>query len=93
MSGRKGSTSGNVHPSRSKKRKFSGNRFTTQNETAFTSASAKNLQNSKNLEVPIAPNFAYCILKFVSVFAAISEMVIVKLVKVMCLFRNQVSVA
>ncbi|XP_026471717.1 uncharacterized protein LOC113375996, partial [Ctenocephalides felis] len=81
MSGRKGSTSGNVHPGRSKKRKFSGNRFTHQNDTVFTSASAKKLKNNMNMEVPIASNFAYCILEFVSVFAAISEIVICKTCK------------
>lgn len=81
MSGRKGSTSGNVHPGRIKKRKFSGNRFTSQNDTEFTSASAKKLQNSMDMEVPKASNFAYCILEFVSVFAAISEKVICKTCK------------
>lgn len=39
MSGRKGSRT-NVHPGRNKK-KISGNRFTTQNDTEYTSASAK----------------------------------------------------
>ncbi|GFW83363.1 hypothetical protein TNCV_2544611 [Trichonephila clavipes] len=52
MSDRKGSTTGNVHPGRNKKRKFSGNRFTTQNNKEFTSASARNLNNSMNMEVP-----------------------------------------
>ncbi|GFX27877.1 hypothetical protein TNCV_3083001 [Trichonephila clavipes] len=68
MRGRKGSTTGNVHRGRNKKGKFSGNRFTTQNDT-----SARKLKSSMNTEVPIAPSFAYCTLDFVLVFYAISE--------------------
>ncbi|GFX84670.1 uncharacterized protein TNCV_724771 [Trichonephila clavipes] len=75
-SGRKGNTTGNVNPGRNKNRNFSGNFFTTQNDTEFTSASARKLKYNMNMEVPIAPSFAYCILEFVSVFAAISETVI-----------------
>ncbi|GFX85179.1 hypothetical protein TNCV_1647261 [Trichonephila clavipes] len=71
MSGRKGSPTGNVPPGR----KFSGNRFTTQNDTEFTPTFARKLKNSINMEVFIAPSFAYCTLEFVSVFAAISETV------------------
>ncbi|GFW61630.1 hypothetical protein TNCV_3705651 [Trichonephila clavipes] len=39
MSGQKGSTTRHVHPDRNKKRKFSGNRLTTEDDTEFTSTS------------------------------------------------------
>ncbi|XP_066599703.1 uncharacterized protein [Prorops nasuta] len=78
MSGKKGSRATNVHPSRPKKRKFFGNRYTLEAGTDFTSASAKKLKDNINMEVPIASSFAYCILEFASVFSAISANVICK---------------
>ncbi|GFS71760.1 hypothetical protein TNCV_2995261 [Trichonephila clavipes] len=73
MSGRKESTTGNVRPGRNKKRKFSGKRFTTQKNMKLIKASARKLKNGMNMEVPITPSFAYYILEFVSVFAAVSR--------------------
>ncbi|GFV34242.1 hypothetical protein TNCV_1775871 [Trichonephila clavipes] len=62
-----------IDPGRSKKRKFSGNRFTTQNDTEFTTVSSRKLKTSMNISVLIGPSFEYCILEFVSVFAAVSK--------------------
>ncbi|GFW35441.1 hypothetical protein TNCV_3070691 [Trichonephila clavipes] len=82
MSVQKESTAGRVHPGRNKNRRFSGNRFTTQNDTKFTSASARKLKRSRNMDVPIAQSFPYCILEIISVFAAaISETIICKTCK------------
>ncbi|GFW61717.1 hypothetical protein TNCV_3706521 [Trichonephila clavipes] len=73
MSGQKGSTTRHVHPDRNKKRKFSGNRLTTEDDTEFTSASARKLKNSMDMEILITPNFVYCILELVSVFTTTFE--------------------
>ncbi|GFV80103.1 hypothetical protein TNCV_1476661 [Trichonephila clavipes] len=58
MSGLNESTTRSVHPGRNKKRKLNGNRFNSQNDTEFTSASATKLKNSMDMEVPIASSFA-----------------------------------
>ncbi|XP_014472349.1 PREDICTED: uncharacterized protein LOC106743225 isoform X2 [Dinoponera quadriceps] len=78
MSDRKGTRETRAHAERRKKRKFPGNRYTLENDLDYTSASAKKLLGSMNLEVPVASNFAYCILEFASVFSAISANVICK---------------
>ncbi|XP_046586024.1 uncharacterized protein LOC124292686 [Neodiprion lecontei] len=78
MSGRKGSSENNVHPGRSKERQFAGNRFTSQQDTVYTSASIKKLQGGMDLEVPITSNFGYCILEFATVYSTISNTVICK---------------
>ncbi|GFY11437.1 uncharacterized protein TNCV_3182761 [Trichonephila clavipes] len=68
MSRRKGIMIGNILPGRNKKRKYSGNRFTTNKiDTEFTSVSARKLKHSMDM--------AHCLLEFVSAFAAISETV------------------
>lgn len=43
MNNKKGSKGGNIHPGHNKKRRFNGNRYITQNDMEFTSASAKKL--------------------------------------------------
>ncbi|GFT87754.1 uncharacterized protein TNCV_4001001 [Trichonephila clavipes] len=48
MSDRTGNTTRNVRPGRNKKLKFSGNRFTTQNKTEVTSASARKQKTACN---------------------------------------------
>jgi len=73
MSDKKGSKFSHCHAERSKKQKFQGNRYSFENDTEFTSASAKKLIRSMNMEVPVASNFLYCILEFASVFFAISS--------------------
>lgn len=78
MSDRKGTRETRAHAERRKKRKFQGNRYSLENDLDYTSASAKKLLGSMNLEVPVASNFAYCILEFASVFSAISANVICK---------------
>jgi len=78
MSDKKGTRSTRSYAERRKKRKFQGNRFSLENDLEFTSASAKKLLGSMNLEVPVASNFAYCILEFASVFSAISANVVCK---------------
>jgi len=77
MGGSKGSKASNTHPSRAKKRKFHGNRHSIEQDTQFTSASAKKIGRF-DVEVPVASNFGYCIIEFVSVFSALSASVICK---------------
>jgi len=77
MGGNKGSKASNTHPSRAKKRKFHGNRHSIEQDTQFTSASAKKIGRF-DVEVPVASNFGYCIIEFVSVFSALSASVICK---------------
>lgn len=68
---RKGRTSGDDHPGRHMKRRFSGNRCTNQKDLEYTSFSAKKPKDGRDIDVPISSNFAYCILDFVSVFSVI----------------------
>lgn len=75
---RKGSRSARVHPDRRTKRKFSGNRHTVENETAFASTSAKKLLENKDVKVTLTSTFFYCILEFTAVFQAISSAVVCK---------------
>lgn len=78
MSSKKGTKFETVHAGRTKKRKFYGNQHTSEQSEEFVSTSANKLLENKELDVPIATNFAYCILEFASVFSAISSAVICK---------------
>lgn len=78
MSDKKGNKYNLVHADRTKKRKFRGNQYTVEQNTNYTSTSAKKLLGSKNVEVPISSSFAYCILEFATVFSTISSIVICK---------------
>ena len=65
------------NPSRrstSRKRKFTGNQHTFEQFTA-NSTSAEKLLNTSDDEIIIDPTHGYCILQFISVFAAISNLV------------------
>ncbi|XP_074107057.1 uncharacterized protein LOC141532561 [Cotesia typhae] len=64
-----------TRPERQKKRRFHGNRFTEQENTSFTSASAAKLRKSNDEEVIIDNNYGYCVLEFFTVFSAISSFV------------------
>lgn len=76
MNDKKGTKDNPARHFRSKKRKFYGNRYTSEQETEFASTSAKKLLGNMNLNVAIDPTFVYCILEFTSVFSAISANVI-----------------
>lgn len=73
---RKSTKRGYYRPDRSRKRKFSGNQHTLEEETSFTSASAAKLKNTTDEEVLIDYNFGYCILEFCSVFSSLALMII-----------------
>ncbi|KAK0159503.1 hypothetical protein PV327_011028, partial [Microctonus hyperodae] len=73
---RKSSKFSHVRPCRSKKRKYSGNQFTVEEETSFTSASAAKLKHSQDEEVIVNNNYSYCILEFFSVFTTLSTLIL-----------------
>ena len=64
-----------MRPDRQKKR-FHCNRFTVEEDTSFTSASAATLKKSNDEEVIIENNYGYCVLEFFMVFSAISSLVL-----------------
>ncbi|CAG5109337.1 Protein of unknown function [Cotesia congregata] len=64
--------------SKSKKRKFTGNQHTFEQSTANTSTSAEKLLHNNDENIVIDPSHGYCILQFVSVFSAISNLVMCK---------------
>ena len=69
------------HPNRSKKRKFCGNRFTSeQNPTESTSKAAEKLQNSDDscFDVEVDPMSKYVIINFLSVFSMLSAFLMCK---------------
>ena len=66
----KGTHSEPLHRSRTKKRKFHGNKYTVESDTSFISTSAKKLGAKKNFELTVTPTLVYCILEFTSVFSA-----------------------
>lgn len=59
-----------------KKRRFSGNQFTVEEEISFTSASTAKLKNSQDEEVIINNNYGYCILECFSVFTTLSTLIL-----------------
>lgn len=63
---------------RPKKRKFSGNIHTREAETTFASTSAKKLSTARNDEIIVNPGHGYRIIAFLSVFMAISQLVVCK---------------
>lgn len=71
----------------SKKRRFSSNRHTSQS-TASTSTSAEKLLCSQDEEIVVDKTQGYCILHFVSVFAAISNLVLCKTCKKQIRFND-----
>lgn len=72
---RKGSRSVRNHPERSKKRRFSGNQHTIEQETEYASTSASKLKEQEDNQVALTVGFFYCIFEFVSVFQKISSAV------------------
>ncbi|XP_074113794.1 uncharacterized protein LOC141536903 [Cotesia typhae] len=77
-SNKKGTHNVPKHRSIAKKRKFTGNRFTFEQSTANTSTSAEKLLQNNDNNVVIDPSHGYCILQFLSVFSAISNLVVCK---------------
>jgi len=77
-SNKKGSHDHPTHRSTSRKRKFTGNEHTFEQSTASTSTSAEKLLRTNDEEIIIDPTHGYCILQFVSVFSAISNLVMCK---------------
>ncbi|XP_074114231.1 uncharacterized protein LOC141537255 [Cotesia typhae] len=73
---RKSSAERRTRPHRQKKRQFHGNRYTAQEDTNFTSASAAKLKKSNDEEVIIENNYGYCVLEFFTVFSMISSLVL-----------------
>lgn len=58
-----------------KKRRFYGNRFTSENEVEHASSSGKKLRQSGDCEITVNPTHGYRIINFVYVFSAISALV------------------
>lgn len=56
-----------------KKRRFSGNRFTKENETEYASSSAKKLAGSEELEATITPSQTFPIINFLLLFSKLSD--------------------
>ncbi|XP_044577450.1 uncharacterized protein LOC123260423 [Cotesia glomerata] len=73
---RKGSRKSPHRPGKPRKRKFSGNQHTLEEDLSFTSASAAKLKSSNDDEILIDYNFGYCILEFCSVFSSLALMII-----------------
>ncbi|KYN18878.1 hypothetical protein ALC57_08808 [Trachymyrmex cornetzi] len=77
-------TKDNVARSRSKKRYYQGNQFTDESEKHFASsvsddvlsASAKKLQTASSEDIRSSPSHTYKIIEFVTVFTALSQILI-----------------
>lgn len=74
----KGSHNNPNHRSSSRKRKFPGNRYSFENSTTETSASAKKLLKDGDDEIIIDNTCTYRIIHFLHVFTAISNLVVCK---------------
>lgn len=59
--------------SKSRKRRFSGNRFTLEKDIEFTITSAEKLQNSNYDDIIINPAHSYVIISFLHVFNYLSQ--------------------
>jgi len=57
---------------------FRGNQHTAEQDSEFTSTSAKELRSSEEIDFPISKEFGYCILNFFTVFSTIASLVICK---------------
>lgn len=80
-SNQKGTKDAPRRRSASRKRKFTGNQHTFEQSTANTSTSAEKLLQNKDENIVIDPTHGYCIIQFVSVFYAISNLVMCKTCK------------
>ena len=58
-----------------KKRRFCGNRFTSEYEVSFASSSGKKIKESGDCEVTVNQTHVYRIINFFHVFSAISDLV------------------
>lgn len=75
---KKGDKRSTVRPSRQRKRKFQGNRYSVEQETSFASTSAQKLRQTKDKDIKIEHSHGYRILQFAAVFSAITELVVCK---------------
>ena len=64
---------GNQFPGRKRKRRFSGNQFTAENETDFVSTSAEKLKSASFDDIDIDDSHCYVILSFITVFGFLSQ--------------------
>lgn len=71
---RKSSRNSCNRPDRKRKKKFSSNQYTAEQDTSFTSASAAKLKKNGDDEIIINENFGYCFLEFYSVFQTLSTL-------------------
>uniref|UniRef100_A0ABD2X7K0 Mutator-like transposase domain-containing protein n=1 Tax=Trichogramma kaykai TaxID=54128 RepID=A0ABD2X7K0_9HYME len=53
---------------------FTGNQYTADMQTDFTSSSAKKLSSNREFDVKVDETFSYCILAFNLVFSALAEL-------------------
>ncbi|KAL7304304.1 hypothetical protein TKK_0003104 [Trichogramma kaykai] len=53
---------------------FTGNQYTADMQTDFTSSSAKKLSSNREFDVKVDETFSYCILTFNLVFSALAEL-------------------
>jgi len=79
MPDRKGSKVGNYRPNHApKKRKFQGNKFTSDRNTEKTSTSAKKLKvGDDSIRINVIPTSIYCIIHW-SVFLSLQEILVCK---------------
>ena len=65
-----------IHRSRSKKRTFSGNRYTYEQSTENTSTAAEKLLRTEDDDITVDHTHGYRFIQFYSVFSAISTLVV-----------------
>ncbi|XP_026828856.1 uncharacterized protein LOC113562728, partial [Ooceraea biroi] len=75
---KKGRKDARTRADRQKKRQFRGNQHTAEQDSEFTSTSAKKLRTAKDIDFPVSNEFGYCILNFFAVFSTIASLVICK---------------
>lgn len=65
-----------LHQSSSRKRKFSGDQFSLEQETEFTTTTASKILNET--DIFINSDRGYCIVSFLSVFTALAQIIVCK---------------
>ena len=80
-SNQKGSHDTRIYRTRSKKRRFSGNRYTNEQSTENTSTATEKLLRTEEDEITVGHTHEYRFIQFYSVFSAISTLVVCKICK------------
>lgn len=75
MDHKQGQTSSRRPGQKAKKRYFKGNRYTSENDTNYTSTSAKKIKTTEELEYNMDPGMNYCIIQFTTVFLTLQQIV------------------